>query len=434
MTLETRMWNAPARVASSEAVFPWKRHSGSVGRRVSRPTVSAWLVVLACVVVAFAFGLRFWALVVALIAVVMSAVGGAISDRAKEWFERKPDLRLFVGQGGELRTTVTARLPPWPFDLERVVLNEVGRLEEEARAYEKMARTGIYSTLVRGAVSLWAIRPSNRDYENAWATFRDELDVYAEDLREWLVEYGRAADERSRTLELRLVVMSAPRGAYAESVDLEIDLPEGVVMVDDLPTVSPQPSPPSYEPPQPRDPHEFASSHFPRIMPITPIFPSMDIGAKPIPVWGVTDRTVHTRLGELHNGRRVEIDEPLLVRAPGDGRFELRWTFYSKSSRRHCRGALELVVPTPTERPAFRKLHGIVSYLDVPIVGDDGKVEVEARTCDPPLGPTERPESSAGDSLLDRMAGVAEYTEWQALGLGDESDDVGEVVRVRRVS
>src|SRR5579884_529918 len=140
VTLETRMWNAPARVASSEAVFPWKRHSGSVGRRVSRPTVSAWLVVLACVVVAFAFGLRFWALVVALIAVVMSAVGGAISDRAKEWFERKPDLRLFVGQGGELRTTVTARLPPWPFDLERVVLNEVGRLEEEARAYEKMAR------------------------------------------------------------------------------------------------------------------------------------------------------------------------------------------------------------------------------------------------------------------------------------------------------
>jgi hypothetical protein len=45
--------------------------------------------------------------------------------------------------------------------------------------------------------------------------------------------------------------------------------------------------------------------------------------------WRGTSRGVERDVGEIHNGRTVEIDEPLLLQAPHTGTFELAWVFTS---------------------------------------------------------------------------------------------------------
>lgn len=96
-------------------------------------------------------------------------------------------------------------------------------------------------------------QPRAEEYDRAREKFGEELETHAVDLREWLIGYREAADQRSRTFDLPLLVTSGKRGAYAEDVSLAIELPLGVEVVDEWPTVTPQPEPPTYVPPRPRD-------------------------------------------------------------------------------------------------------------------------------------------------------------------------------------
>jgi hypothetical protein len=139
-------------------------------------------------------------------------------------------------------------------------------------------------------------------------------------------------------------------------------------------------------------------------------------------IWQVSADGCHVemKVGAIHHGRSIELSEPLMVRAPGVGRYTLRWTLYARNGRRHCTGTLELTVPPTPERRPFKKLHGIETYPDVPFVDGDGEVVRAARAEDPPTSPPDLP---AGDSALAWLLEGRAYATWYALGLADEEDD-----------
>jgi len=60
-----------------------------------------------------------------------------------ERFERQPDLRLAVADGGKFVDTVESSiLPPWPCDADRVVANEVKRLRRTIHADDGVDTNG----------------------------------------------------------------------------------------------------------------------------------------------------------------------------------------------------------------------------------------------------------------------------------------------------
>jgi hypothetical protein len=70
------------------------------------------------------------------------------------------------------------------------------------------------------ATDPFARRPGDQDYQQARERFAEKLDEYVQALRAWLAEYREAEEARVRTFELRLRVISAKSGAYAEDVVL----------------------------------------------------------------------------------------------------------------------------------------------------------------------------------------------------------------------
>jgi hypothetical protein len=132
------------------------------------------------------------------------------------------------------------------------------------------------------APSRWtARRRSSRGRAPSPTTAREEFDEdieeYATGLRKWLSDYREAADARGRTFELGLAVTSAKRGAYVEDVSLVIELPEGVEIVEEWPTVAVPPEPPAYMPPRPRDPFDIPRPSFAGIgiSALAPIVPTV---------------------------------------------------------------------------------------------------------------------------------------------------------------
>jgi hypothetical protein len=229
---------------------------------------------------------------------------------------------------------------------------------------------------------------------------------------------------RACTFELSLWVISAKSGAYAEDVALTIDLPDGVEVVEEWPTVSPPPAPPVYVAPQPRSALDIAHPSY-RGIDVRPFAPA--IPAFPIPeisVWHTHSdgRRVATRLGNVHHDSTLEL-ERLMVRVDADRHHALTWTLRTKNGRHHRTGALELVVAPARHRPPFTRLHGIASYPDVPFVDEDGEVVGEARTGDPPTGP---PTPSSTDEQLGRLRDAVARREWHALGLADAADRQGD--------
>jgi hypothetical protein len=376
--------------------------------------VSVWSVIAGVVVFAVAFGLRPWVIVLASFALLYAAVNRALSRRVEEWLERKPDLDLEIARRDGPSTVVTQGAPrPWPVDIDRVVTNEIERLTEEAQAREATVRRPGALVVYSGALMT---RPRPEEYDKAREKFVEELSTYESELREWLRGYCQAADERSRTFELSLVVNSSKRGAYAEDVTLVIELPLGAEITEEWATTTVPPEPPTYVPPQPR-----SLVDLPRLTFAGVDLTSFDFPEVPrISIWRVSSdgHRVETGLGAIHHGRSIEIGEPLTVRVPCEGRHKLQWTLYVKNGRRHCSGALELVVPRTPERPAFRRLHGIESFPDVPFIDEDGKVVREPRTEDPPTSP---PAGPTGESAIEWLVEGRAYDEWFALGLAEEA-------------
>jgi hypothetical protein len=205
-----------------------------------------WALVLGTAVFATTFA-PVWGFVVLAIGLVLAGVKAAIIERVQEVFKRKPDLTLLPSAGAGNGTVIEApTLRPWPIDVERIVAHEA----EAARASEQFG-DGVLTRLVGVGDSL-AIRPSQAEKDRALAAFRDDVEEFAAELREWLDTYVTAADARSRTFELDFEIASATRGAHAEGVTLVLELPPGLEVGDEWPGVTPPPETPVYSPPWPR--------------------------------------------------------------------------------------------------------------------------------------------------------------------------------------
>jgi len=137
---------------------------------------------------------------------------------------------------------------------------------------------------------------------------------------------------------------------------------------------------------------------------------------------------LETAAGQVHAGRSIDVGESLLVLADRAGRHEIRWTAYTKSARKATHGTITLVVPRNSDRPAFGRMHGIVSFPDVPIVVDDGEVVHAVRVADPPLSP---PTGDGTGDVFDELRRAHAYWEWDAFGLDPVSDGPGRSVVVR---
>ncbi len=257
--------------------------------------------------------------------------------------------------------------------------------------------------------------------------FEKRLADYSADLSAWLEAYAELAQERVRTFDLALVVESAARGAYAESVTLELKLPDGFRMLEEIPEMGQLPADPSYKPPKTIDP--FRPMEMPGPFVPSRAFTPFDLASVISPRnsgWRETTGGVERDIGEVHHGRTIELGEPLLLQAPHEGTFEVRWAFYTKS-RNRCRGSLQVVVPEASDRPAFTRLAGILAYPDLTFVDADG-TERERRTSDPPLSPPESTERPSGDEPLigTRLVEAAARRDWDKLGLADDSDQVSD--------
>jgi hypothetical protein len=352
-------------------------------------------------------------------AAVYKGIEAALGQRIKERFERQPDLRLAIARDDEFVDKVESSIPqPWPIDADRIVANEVQRLQEQAVAIETLDRKGPTALLL--ATDVFARRPTDADYERAREQFAEKLEEHEQALRSWLAGYRDAAERRARTFELSLSVISAKSGAYAEDVVLTLELPEGVEVVEEWPTVPLPPEPPAYIAPRPRSRLEVARPAYAGIDYRATIEPGAFVSAPRISFWHSQSdgRCVSIRLGNIHHDSAIELDERLLLRVPAAGHHALTWELRTKNGRRHCRGTLELVVPPAEERPPFTRLHGIKSYPDVPFVDDDAQVVCEARTSDPPNQP---PPGSTAAQPLARMRDTIANRDWLALGLGDDS-------------
>lgn len=143
-------------------------------------------------------------------------------------------------------------------------------------------------------------------------------------------------------------------------------------------------------------------------------------------------RRLEAAVGGVHCGRSVDVGEPLLLLADYAGQHEIHWTGYTKSARRAAEGTITLIVPpSQPDRPPFGRLHGIVSYPDVPIVDHDGEVVHPPRVVDPPLQP---PIAEASSDVLHALGQMGAMREWNALGLDPATNgpDCSVVVRAAR--
>ena len=323
-----------------------------------------WAIVLATAVFATTFA-PVWGFVVLAIGLVLAGVKAAISERVQEVFKRKPDLSLLASTGASHGNLVEApTLRPWPIDAERIVTHEV----EAARASEQLGHDVL--TRLVGIGDPFAFRPSREAKDRALAAFREEVDEFADGLREWLDAYVAAADERSRTFAVDFEIVSGARGAHAEAVTLVLELPPGLEVIDEWPTVTPPPETPVYSPPRPQSLSILASMQtLASMQPVVRRFSRVPLLDDLRPAtWSVSKdkRRIEAEIGDVHHGRFREVNETLMLRAAGAGSYELRWTMYIKNSRRHCAGALSFIVPPTPSRPAFGTMEAIKRYPDVP--------------------------------------------------------------------
>lgn len=345
-----------------------------------------------------------------------------------QWLTRpKPKLTLVVSgaEGGRL---VSAGLPPWPVQVERIVANEAAEALDTIRDREVLP-----SFLTAGAAGLVS-SPTKEDHWRAKQEFGTEVETYKEELREWLNEYAEMVLARWETFGVSLVVTNAAGAAHAEAVELVLELPETVTRSSPIGRVEGPPSRPTYQPPRPRS---LLPSHlggwngsYPRIAPLRAGLDLDDI----VPFgrrraeWeeSAAGRRLTAPSVDVQPGRSIEIVAPLWLRARGAGVHEVRWTAYSQSLDHPVRGGFHLEVPEgDAQRPPFGRLEGILRFPDIEIAMEEEAAAAEsdgeeADADDDRVSPTVRPIRDSDPPLVPPSPGTADRKEGEALaGLRD---------------
>jgi hypothetical protein len=365
-----------------------------------------------------------------LVALTLALLNPTVQDLGR----RQAKLSVVAEEASSETVIAAPTLTPWPIDADRVVANEL------AAAREPLSwPRGATNVLMQVIADPFTVKPTEADYVRARDAFEQHLSDFEASLRDWLKEYCAAATAHSLAFDLTLRVTNASNGAHAEAVTIVVDLPETLSVGGNRPDVPLPPECPSYEPPRPRSLqvdrlHGLAlRQHL--VPPTVPTFPSL-VPSNPIPksAWRNTNeqRRLEAAVGGIHSGRTVDVGEPLLLLADRAGQHEIHWTAYTKSARRASEGTITLVVPPDQpDRPPFGRLHGVVSYPDVPIVDHDGDVVHTVRVADPPLQP---PAAEAVSDVLSVLRETGALREWNALGLDPAADgpDDSAVVRAAR--
>ena len=388
-----------------------------------------------------------------------------LNPTVQELGRRKPKLTVQASEADRRGVVAAPALRPWPIDAERIVKNELA----EARQTVDVGQTALDT--FTALADPFAVRPSAADHERAKKAFDEQLADYETDMRTWLVDYQKACRERADTFQLAMRLENAASGAHADAITVVLDLPDGAGVADELPEMTTPPERPTYRPPRLRtfDVIDRLGNYGPLISPLSSIPRASAILPQAPETWTAVDdgRRLECTIGDVQAGRSLALGDPLLIRVARPGRHEVGWAIYSKSLRRATTGTLVLDLPADRDRPAFGRLHGILTFPDVPIVDEeldddadeDGEEEVvfpdkrvarrEVRSADPP----EKPSSSEaadntgddvtrpaqGDSRLNsitrRLNDAAAWWEWQALGLDPAHDGPNrmEVGRAERV-
>jgi hypothetical protein len=355
-----------------------------------------------------------------------------LTPTVQELGRRQAKLSVVAEEANSDSLVAAPALAAWPINVDRIVANEL------AAAREPLSWPRSATNVLQFIGDPFAVKPTDADYDRAHDAFERQLPDFETSLRDWLTEYSTAANECSHAFDLTLRMTNARNGAHAEEVTIVLDLPATLSLGDDRPDVLLPPERPSYEPPRPRS-LQTSWLHEPllreRLVPlIIPTLPSIPPSPLPKSAWRITDgrRRLEAAVGGVHSGRSVDVGEPLLLLADCAGQHEVHWTAYTKSARRAVEGTITLVVPpSQPDRPSFGRLHGVVSYPDVPIVDHDGEAVHPLRVVDPPLQP---PVAEASSDVLSALEQMGALREWNALGLDPAADgpDCSVVVRAVR--
>jgi hypothetical protein len=360
-----------------------------------------------------------------------------LNPTVQELGRRKPKLSVEASEAGHGGVAAAPALRPWPIDVDRVVGNEMA----DARQTLELAGN---SWALAAFTDPFATRATAADQQRARQAFEEELVAYEAELRTWLESYVRLARERADTFELTLRLENAPSGAHADAVTVVLELPDGAERVDELPEIKPPPDRPTYQPPRPRRAASFGRlSEFPALV-SPPGFrhaPSTPPRTRRPGTWTPVRqaRQLEAGVGDVQAGRSFPLGDPMLIRVAGAGRHEMTWKVFSKSLLRPVTGTLILEVPNDSRRPPFGRLHGVLEFLDVPIVDntlaesaseDDTEADLnervarrEVRRTEPPT----HPPTSADDrddvpSILRQLDDAATWMQWRALGLDPTQD------------
>jgi hypothetical protein len=355
-----------------------------------------------------------------------------LNPTVQELGRRQAKLSVVAEEANSDGLVTGPALAAWPIDVDRVVANEL------AAAREPLSWPRGATNALQLIGDPFAVKPTEADHARARDAFEQKLSDFETSLRDWLNEYSTAAKGRSQAFDLTLRVTNARNGAHAEAVTIVLDLPATLSLGEDRLDVLLPPERPCYEPPRPRS-LQTDWLHEPLLrgplVPLTvPALPFIPPSPPPKSAWRITDgrRRLEAVVGGVHCGRSVDVGEPLLLLADCAGQHEIHWTAYTKSARRAAEGTITLVVPpSQPDRPPFGRLHGIVSYPDVPIVDHDGGTVHPLRVVDPPLQP---PVAEASSDVLSALEQMGALRGWNALGLDPATDgpDCSVVVRAAR--
>lgn len=355
---------------------------------------------------------------------------GAFNTRIQELIRLRPRLDVATRGADDAGRIVRDVPAPWPFDEERIVANEVAAAAATVRAGSSIL------DVMTGLPGLGSYPPSAPDHERARKRFAAQVVEHEVELRKWLSEYRDAARARHETIDLELILSNRGGAAHAETVTVRVDLPDGVQVVDAPADLALPPAQPIYVPPRARDASSLGYSQFARIAPTvlvhparTPI-PSQEAGWKDCG----SGRRWELAVGEVQPGRSLMLGEPMRLRVPGPGTYDITWSVFSKSLSDRVVGRVALVVVAgDRDRPPFGRLEGILRYPDVPItpedVGDDEDGVVLRRTAapprraDPPLAPHASDADLDGETgVLAKLRAAGALGEWRELGLNPHDD------------
>ncbi|HWM53978.1 MAG TPA: hypothetical protein VNO20_01115 [Solirubrobacterales bacterium] len=371
----------------------------------------------------------------AVVPLAVACVLVAMEPRLHGLTRPKPKLTLTV-EGAKDGRLVNDGLPPWPFQIQRIVDNETAEALDTVRDRETLP-----SWLTTG-VGLMS-RPTPEDHQRAKEEFNSEVETYKEELREWLDGYSEATLAEWETFEVSLALTNAVGAAHGEAVEVVLELPESVSLGSADRRVDVPPARPTYRPPQPR---ALTPSH---IGPWRGPYSTIASGGRDFDLddlvpfrrsqqtWDLSANSRHLTAPrvEVLPGWTIEIAEALWLRARGPGVHEVQWTVYSQSLDHPIQGSFELVLPEgDPQRPPFGRMAGILRFPDTLIAPEEDADETEdedgepseravrpIRDSDPPLTPPTA-DVGEGSDVAAKLQAASHRWQWEALGLDPALD------------